>query len=151
MRAEIPVSGRLRRSIACGGRLSSVPATGRLDDNGLPVAPSRLIGSRSHALIGYVCMQVTSRWRPEAGLYSTLTRRVMAFGRQRPRCYLYRVDGVLTRTRNKPSSTPDAADGGTRVRLTSMCSCVHVRVSWNRAGARTERRYCKPVGANSIN
>jgi hypothetical protein len=55
----------------------------------------------------------------------------------------------LTPTRNRPSFTPDAAEGGTRVRLTRLWSCVHVRVPWIIVGARTQRRYCKAVGANS--
>ena len=50
-----------------------------------------------------------------------------------------RADGALTPTRNKPNFTPDAAEGGTRVRLTRLWSCVHVRVPWIRAGGHAQR------------
>jgi hypothetical protein len=54
------------------------------------------------------------------------------------------ADSVLTpTTRNRlsnPVSRPDAAEGGTRVRLTRLWSSVHVRVPWIRA----ERRFCQP-------
>jgi hypothetical protein len=77
--------------------------------------------------------------------YSTPTRRVMPYGRQRPRCYrVGGVDSVLTRTRNPVTgqhcTRPDAAERGTRVRLISLWSCAHVRVPWDRAGARSDHR-----------
>ena len=43
---------------------------------------------------------------------------------------------------NEPSFTPDAAEGGTRVRPTHDCGAV--RVPRMMAGGRTERCYCKP-------
>jgi hypothetical protein len=52
-------------------------------------------------------------------------------------CRVDGADGVLTRARNRlpnPVSRLDAAEEGTRVRPTTLWSCVHVRVPWSREG-----------------
>ena len=67
-------------------------------------------------------VQVTFSYRPGAAWTTAPTRDGIQYGRQCPSCNrVGGADGVLTPTRNRlsdPVSRPDAAEGGTRVRLT---------------------------------
>ena len=45
---------------------------------------------------------------------------------------------------SNPVFTPDAAEGGMRVRLTSLWSCVYLYVACGVEQGGTEKRYCKP-------
>jgi hypothetical protein len=88
----------------------------------------------------------------------------MLYGSQRPSCYRQewatQTVHALTPTRNKPSFTPDAAEGGTRVRPILVPVSPWSRrmcVPWNRAGARSKRHLLQTlipqpsaVGATSI-
>jgi hypothetical protein len=103
---------------------------------------SEVAGSGTDSLRLAQRVQVTSSIPPGSWATATqLTRRVMPYGRQRPRCYREGARaGVLT----QQAQFHARSSGGRDECASHTGPCIpvepaHVRAPWNGAGARTER------------